>query len=319
MATNEMETDDHTHLPVSSGLRRSNSAPNISVAVLNHNTPTFQSLSLPRQRRFSVNSPNQNMITVGSPASRVNQLKRDESVDDMRREVQREHEILSNLHLVHDLDESMNLDHDKQNQDTPMQERRNSFDGNADMFPSPAPSSPSPTRFQIPVRNARSLTPSPIPSPTRTVTVRRSLSPVCLRPSILSPTMSYLKRKCPSHGCDLGVSPSKRICDGPSQSTSPEGPCETSHLNFDEENYIHLDHSISHNTNTTSSTASSSIPSTPPMLFSDTQRIGFPSYRSRFTPPRSPLAGPAISHTHTDTPVSIATSQPCFTFAPVRE
>lgn len=62
MAANEMETDDHTHLPVSSGLRRSNSAPNISVAVLNHSTPTFQSLSLPRQRRFSVNSPNQNMI-----------------------------------------------------------------------------------------------------------------------------------------------------------------------------------------------------------------------------------------------------------------
>ena len=105
MAANEMETDEHTHLPASNGLRRSNSAPNISVAVCTQNTPTFHSLSLPRQRRFSVNSPNQNVAvsmsttwivfhdhhihhdkttlmfllsfqTVGSPASRVTQLIR---------------------------------------------------------------------------------------------------------------------------------------------------------------------------------------------------------------------------------------------------
>lgn len=57
-----METDDHSHLPASNGLRRSNSAPNISVAVCTHNTPTFRSISLPRQRRFSVTLTNQNPI-----------------------------------------------------------------------------------------------------------------------------------------------------------------------------------------------------------------------------------------------------------------
>ncbi|KAK3747493.1 hypothetical protein QZH41_011366, partial [Actinostola sp. cb2023] len=72
----------------------------------------------------------------------------------MVREVQKENEINSTIHLVHDLGESMHLDSDKH--DSPMQERRNSFECSADMFPSPAPSSPSPTRFGRVSSNPRS-------------------------------------------------------------------------------------------------------------------------------------------------------------------
>ena len=125
----------------------------------------------------------------------------------------------------------------------------------------------------------------------------------------------------PSYGMDLGVSPSKRVCDGPSNSTctSLEGPCETAHLNFDDVDYINIEHNLSHATNSTSSTISSSVSSMSPMMTNDSHRIAFPSYRSRFTPPRSPLAGPAISQTHNDNPVTIVTTQSCFTFAPVRD
>ncbi|XP_032234283.1 P2R1A-PPP2R2A-interacting phosphatase regulator 1 isoform X2 [Nematostella vectensis] len=313
-ANSEMETDDHNHLPPSTGLRRSNSAPNISAAAINDSLKTFTLNPQPRQRRFSVNSSNQNQtsakpVAVGSPVSRVYQLIRDESVDDVRHE----NDFLSSSRLITDLDENMSLaGHERHTHDTPMHERRDSFEG-PDMFPSPAPSSPSPTRFsrQIP-RSARSLTPSPIPSPTRpTVTLRRSISPVCLRPSSLPPS---LKR--PTHGFELGVSPSKRVCDSSSQSTSPEAPCETAHLDFDNINSIQMDTKYSLAlTNTSSTTLLSS-----PMLFGEPSRINFPSYRSRFTPPRSPLAGPVTSHSvHTEASVSIGNTPACFTFAPVRE
>lgn len=127
----------------------------------------------------------------------------------------------------------------------------------------------------------------------------------------------------PSYGHDFGVSPSKRVCDGPSHNNSLEGPCETAHLNFDDISYINIDHNLSHSTISTSSTTNSSVvnhQAVSPMIVNDSHRIGFSSYhRSRFTPPRSPLAGPAISHANNDNPVTIGTSQSCFTFAPVRD
>lgn len=54
MAANAMETDDLGHLP-SSTLRRSNSAPNVSAAVVSDAIPIFQPLTA-RQRRFSTSS-----------------------------------------------------------------------------------------------------------------------------------------------------------------------------------------------------------------------------------------------------------------------
>lgn len=128
----------------------------------------------------------------------------------------------------------------------------------------------------------------------------------------------------PSYGHDFGVSPSKRVYDGPSHNNSLDGPCETAHLNFDDMGYLNMDHSIPQSTISTSSTTISSAinhQAVSPMMISDNHRhMSFPSYhRSRFTPPRSPLAGPAITHTHNDNPVTLGTSQSCFTFAPVRD
>ncbi|KAJ7392578.1 hypothetical protein OS493_010226 [Desmophyllum pertusum] len=85
MAANAMETDDLGHLP-SSTLRRSNSAPNVSAAVVSDAIPIFQPLTA-RQRRFSTSS-SQMAVNVGSPASRIEQIKREESMDDASRERQ---------------------------------------------------------------------------------------------------------------------------------------------------------------------------------------------------------------------------------------
>ncbi|KAL9963477.1 hypothetical protein ACROYT_G026988 [Oculina patagonica] len=274
MAANAMETDDLGHLP-SSTLRRSNSAPNVSAAVVSDPIPIFQPLQTSRQRRFSTS---QMAVNVGSPASRIEQIKREESMDDASRERQ----VESELFLTIGIHENMTLmDHDKNN-DSDMHERRNSFDDPRHAFPSPSSLSSSPTNNQRGMRNARSLTPSPVPSPTRQTFTRRSLSPVYFRPSTLA-----LKRKCPSEGFEPGVSPSKRLCDVSPLNCSPDVPCESVHLNFDDDNHLN-EYPISSAASDTSSTSSSS--SATPMLLGEMQRHPLPVYRSKFTPPRSPLA-----------------------------
>lgn len=295
-----METDDLGHLP-SNTLRRSNSAPNVSAAVMSEAIPIFQPLHTARQRRFSTS---QMAVNVGSPASRIEQIKREESMDDASREKQVESELL--------LSNSLNdwtLDLEK-NHDIHMSERRNSFDEHRHAFPLPSSSSP-PNQRSVSMRNARSLTPSPIPSPTRpTFTQRRSLSPVCLRPSSLS-----LKRKCPSEGLtEPGVSPSKRLCDIPPINCSADVACDSVHLNFDNHNHIHDDPNSS---SASDSSSSSSSLNAMPMLLGEIPRHPVPVYnRSKFTPPRSPLAGPTTTQNH---PRTIGTSPSCFTFAPVRD
>lgn len=299
MAANAMETDELGHLP-SSTLRRSNSAPNVSAAVVSDPIPIFQPLQTARQRRFSTS---QMAVNVGSPASRIAQIKREESMDDASRERQ----VESELFLTIGIHENMTLmDHDK-NHDSDMHERRNSFDDHRHAFPSPSSLSSSPTNNQRGVRNARSLTPSPVPSPTRTTFTRRSLSPVYFRPSTLA-----VKRKCPSEGFEPGVSPSKRLCDVSPLNCSSDIPCESVHLNFDDDNHLHED---PHSSSASDSSSSSSLSATP-MLLGEIQRHPLPIYRSKFTPPRSPLAGPSTTQSH---PRSIGTSASCFTFAPVKD
>lgn len=100
-----METDELGHLP-SSTLRRSNSAPNVSAAVVSDPIPIFQPLQTSRQRRFSTSQMAVNVVSKfreqivklnlrlllalalhlksstcafhfqGSPASRIAQIKR---------------------------------------------------------------------------------------------------------------------------------------------------------------------------------------------------------------------------------------------------
>lgn len=60
-----METDDLGHLP-SSTLRRSNSAPNVSAAVVSDPIPIFQPLQTARQRRFSTSQMAVNVVSKNS-------------------------------------------------------------------------------------------------------------------------------------------------------------------------------------------------------------------------------------------------------------
>lgn len=117
----------------------------------------------------------------------------------------------------------------------------------------------------------------------------------------------------PSEGLiEPGVSPSKRLCNVSPINCSPDVPCESTHLNFDDDNHIHEDPHIS----STSDSSSSSALSATPMLLGEIPRHPFPAYRSKFTPPRSPLAGPSTTQNHSRT---VASSPSCFTFAPVRD
>lgn len=112
----------------------------------------------------------------------------------------------------------------------------------------------------------------------------------------------------PSEGFEPGVSPSKRVCEPVAHNNQLEHdePCETAHLQFDID---HMDHNDSSSINTNTSTSTQ-------MVFGDLHR---PFYRPRFTPPRSPLAGPSTTQNHIDTPRSLGNSPSCFTFAPVRD
>lgn len=60
-----METDDLGHLP-SNTLRRSNSAPNVSAAVMSEAIPIFQPIHNSRQRRFSTSQMAVNVVSKNS-------------------------------------------------------------------------------------------------------------------------------------------------------------------------------------------------------------------------------------------------------------
>ena len=113
----------------------------------------------------------------------------------------------------------------------------------------------------------------------------------------------------PSEGLvEPGVSPSKRLCDISPVNCSTDISCESTHLNFGDDN-----HSSSASDSSSSSSSSSSSLNATPMLLGELPRHPF---RSKFTPPRSPLAGPSTSQNH---PRTIGNSPSCFTFAPVRD
>ena len=115
----------------------------------------------------------------------------------------------------------------------------------------------------------------------------------------------------PSEGFEPGVSPSKRLCDVSPLNCSPNGPVESEHINFDEENNIHEDPGSSSASDTSTSSSSAT-----PMLFGEIPRQPLPLYRSKFTPPRSPLAGPSTTQS---LPRTLGNSPSCFTFSPVQD
>ncbi|GAB6019668.1 hypothetical protein CHUAL_001223 [Chamberlinius hualienensis] len=209
-----------------SNLKRSSSAPMINILASRASSnpctgfreepavpqPLFESQN--RSRRFSASFSVSPSSSPSSPyhirTSRISQIKHEEGMDVLNREVAHERKVQSALQISQsweDLTLASESDHSK---------RPRCFTEPLHIFPStyPLSSSPSPTRLgkqcfspsmQQPVRNSAFAT-SPVPSPTRKSVTRRSLSPIALRPSQL-----HMKRKFDGDKLDFTFSPQKKF------------------------------------------------------------------------------------------------------------
>lgn len=204
-------------------LKRSSSAPMINVlanrTVLHtfREEPTPQNLfeSQTRSRRFSASFSD--TLPLSSPSSphirtsRISQIKHEEGMDVLNREVAHERKVQSAIQISQSW-EDLTLTSDGDSSKRPR-----CFTEPLHIFPStyPLSSSPSPTRLgkqcfspsmQQSIRNTSFCT-SPVPSPTRKSVTRRSLSPIALRPSQLP-----MKRKYDSgEKMDFTFSPQKKF------------------------------------------------------------------------------------------------------------
>uniref|UniRef100_T1IZQ5 receptor protein-tyrosine kinase n=1 Tax=Strigamia maritima TaxID=126957 RepID=T1IZQ5_STRMM len=151
----------------------------------------------PRTRRFSASfSPNNCCTSPQSPMPfRISQIKHEEGMDIVNREVAHEREVRSAMQMSQSYEDLTLVE------TFPLESKRNG----SELFASPvsAGCSLSPTR-------GRKLTFSPTlqqPSPTRRIfTSKRSISPITLRPSAFS-----AKRKCELDEKDNVFSPNKRF------------------------------------------------------------------------------------------------------------
>ncbi|XP_076324277.1 P2R1A-PPP2R2A-interacting phosphatase regulator 1-like isoform X2 [Tachypleus tridentatus] len=193
---------------ITSNLKRSNSAPMINI--LDNNTsfskdalsPSHLVLGIPRNRRFSASfSPGQYSSSLSFVPSRVIQLKHEEGMDVVYREVSHEKEIQSKLQISQSW-EDLTLDETTHINNTPSEaaKRPHSLTDPLHIFTPPIGlcSSPSPTRagkqWFSPstslLRTSSFLSPSPSPT-RRSFASRRSQSPVALRPSQFSVKRKY--------------------------------------------------------------------------------------------------------------------------------
>lgn len=181
-------------------LKRSSSAPMINE--LNTSAPSQQtnaterepaslqlSTRVTRPRRFSTSfSP------LSGPSSpkltpRVNQLRREESVDVINREAAHERELNSAMVMSQSW-EDLTLVADNTKDNIEMEKL-----SPLSVSVPPLCSTPSPTRpASVPLRHSVVFKPNLSPSPTRKFTTRRSQSPIAMRPSALG---NSVKRKFP--------------------------------------------------------------------------------------------------------------------------
>ncbi|XP_060858468.1 P2R1A-PPP2R2A-interacting phosphatase regulator 1 isoform X2 [Metopolophium dirhodum] len=202
-----------------SNLKRSNSAPmindmNASTIVGSPTTLSRENTCniflrnvqvQPRFRRFSTSGSPHNVMPNTSPklVHRVNQLRQEETVDLINREVAHEREIHSAMQISQSwedlsimMDSPTKPDEGGQFGKQPggMHGRPNVYDPlHLNFSMTSAPSSPSPTRSLRHCVSPSLFKPNLSPSPTRkTFTSGRSLSPISMRPSTLGP----VKRKC---------------------------------------------------------------------------------------------------------------------------
>ncbi|XP_022161039.1 protein FAM122A isoform X2 [Myzus persicae] len=158
----------------------------------------------PRFRRFSTSGSPHNVMPNTSPklVHRVNQLRQEETVDLINREVAHEREIHSAMQISQSWEDlSIMMDSPTKpdegqfgKQPGGMHVRPNIYDPlHLNFSMTSAPSSPSPTRSLRHCVSPSLFKPNLSPSPTRkTFTSGRSLSPISMRPSTLGP----VKRKC---------------------------------------------------------------------------------------------------------------------------
>ncbi|KAL5237169.1 hypothetical protein ACI65C_004579 [Semiaphis heraclei] len=162
----------------------------------------------PRFRRFSTSGSPQNVMPNTSPklVHRVNQLRQEEAVDLINREVAHEREIHSAMQISQSWEDlSIMMDSPTKpdegqfgKQPGGIHVRPNVYDPfHLNFSMTSAPSSPSPTRSLRHCVSPSLFKPNLSPSPTRKtftsgLCFRRSLSPISMRPSTLGP----VKRKC---------------------------------------------------------------------------------------------------------------------------
>eukprot|EP00794_Sanderia_malayensis_P010774 gene10774-11927_t len=329
-----METDEDSkdsNISTAS-LRRWNSSPMISV-IKSEKHSAFDRPAQTRSRTYSasmysstevdVEKPNHINTPIGSPASRVIQLKQEESIDEMTREVLSERNVTSEIQLSQSWGE-MSLLAEKSFSMAEDKKQTNDEVGSA--FSSPV-ASPSPNRLSNDQRlsRARSLTPSPGPLPIspRCRTIRRSLSPSGLRPSAFTS-----KRKIETDDMDITITPSKRIFNHHTLSTSSASTCSSPDIHFDSSAHLSFDDdSGSDNSYPGTSAPSSSMSpiavSNPNSFFYDSKHSqAFSFLKPRYVAPPSPLAAGVHSASINQSESkknTFATNNPNYSFTPVKD
>ncbi|XP_025424076.1 protein FAM122A isoform X2 [Sipha flava] len=197
-----------------SNLKRSNSAPmindlNVSItpcAPLSRESPCnmFIKNVQPRFRRFSTSGSPHTIMPNTSPklVHRVNQLRQEETIDMVNREVAHEREIHSAMQISQSWEDlSIMIDSPSKPDEGQFAKQAGGLFGRPNLYDplhlnlsmASAPSSPSPTRSLRHCVSPSLFKPNLSPSPTRkTFTSGRSLSPISMRPSTIGP----VKRKC---------------------------------------------------------------------------------------------------------------------------
>eukprot|EP00112_Aurelia_sp_Birch-Aquarium-sp1_P006359 Seg1703.5 transcript_id=Seg1703.5/GoldUCD/mRNA.D3Y31 product="Protein FAM122A" protein_id=Seg1703.5/GoldUCD/D3Y31 len=329
--SNHMETDDESRDSQSSStsLRRWNSSPMINISKLSDHIIASEKARAGRTRTFSASMYSQvdperspHVITpIGSPASRIIQLKKEESIDEMTREVLSERNVTSEIQLSQSWGE-MSLLTEKSLSFT--DEKRDNNEEARSAFSSPV-ASPSPVRFSCEPRisRARSLTPSPGPLPIspKCRTIRRSLSPNGLRPSAFTS-----KRKIDPDDDDQPMLLQKRLCtqlsstSSASTSSSPDHqsmPFDAVHLSFDDDSGS--EHSLSSNA-TPTSISPIIVNHSNPFFYDGRSSQTFPFLKPRYVAPPSPLAaGMQSASMNNDTRKNSLHGGATYAFTPVKD
>jgi len=325
-STVKMETDEASFDSFYSNktLRRWNSSPLINNSRTADSSSVVERVRKPgRTRTFSASMYNQcdsdrvpNSVTpVGSPASRVSQLKQEESIDDMTREVLSERSVTSEIQLSQSwggmsllAEKSLGLNDERQ---IHTEEPRSLF------FLPVASTSPSRIANDQRFLRARSLTPSPGPLPVspRCRTFRRSLSPNGLKPSAF-----VSKRKIDPDEDDVSMGRQKKLCTQTSLSSASS--CSSpDHHTFDSVNISFDEDSGSEYSLSNYSSASGVSPqgaSGSNSFYGEAKNQNtYPFLKPKYIAPPSPLATGMISSSLQHESKKGSTN--AYTFTPVNE